>query len=177
MRLRYCDIVSFPVTLVLSVTTSCQDQISRSDQLLTVVTNIVRSGLDCCSDSLLGCVWHVIASASSPRTNGALAAAAGSPLDRPHNHSAACLSNPHPLVLSHNTDIPKTTAHNLSSSSQPWWPRYIVHKERSHQPQATTLHILNQDLAYQAAPDPNNSTAAVPSIISLLGHQDVTYHW
>jgi hypothetical protein len=119
-------------------------------------------------------VWHVIASASSPRTNGALAAA-GSPWTLTDQHSAAYLSNPHPLVLSHNTDIPKTTAHNPSSSSQPWWPRYIVHKERSHQPQATTLPILNQDLAYQAAPDPEYQHCGC-TIISLLGHLDVTYH-
>jgi hypothetical protein len=144
---------------------------------LAVVTNIVRSGLDSPVQllRLLGCVWHVIASASSPRTNGALAAAAAAaPLDRPHNHSAACHSNPHPLVLSHNTDIPKITAHNLSSSSQPWWHRCIVHKEHSHQPQATSPPISNQDLAYQA-PDPEHQNRGC-TIISLLSHPDVTYH-
>jgi hypothetical protein len=73
MRLRYSDIVSFPVTSVLSVTLLVD--IQYRDLSLTVVTNIVRSGLDSLLSRLLGFVWHVIASASSARTNGALAAA------------------------------------------------------------------------------------------------------
>ena len=42
---------------------------------MSVVRNIVRSGLNSLLSRLLGFVWHVIASASSARTNGALAAA------------------------------------------------------------------------------------------------------
>jgi hypothetical protein len=132
---------------------------------LAVVTNIVRSGLDSPVQllRLLGCVWHVIASASSARTNGALAAAARTPntLTDHQLYRLPLQSTPSCTITLHRHT--KTTAHNLSSSSQPWWRRYIVRKEHSRQPQATSLPTSNKDLAYQA-PDRNTSTAAVPYI-------------
>ena len=139
------------------------------DQSLTVVTNIVRSG--CCSDFSAACGTSSLPRAVPEPTALLLLL---EHLDRPPPPLCRLTLQTTASLLYYRTTqtYPRTTAHNLSSFSQPWWRLHIVHKEHSHQPQATTLPISNQDFAYQA-PDRNTSTAAVPYITTRSSRRHI----
>jgi len=143
MRLRYCDIVSFRVTLVLLVTLPVDIKYQTASS--AVVTTSSGLGSTAKLSRLQGCEWHVIASASSARTNGA-------PAEPPRPLCRLPLRSTALLYHHTNTDITETTAHDLQLLAAlvaiPNHPQGTP-----QQPQVKALPISNQNLAY-CAPEP-----------------------
>jgi len=147
MRLRYHDIVCFPVTLVPFV--ALPVDIEYRDLSSAVVNT--SSGLSCC---LVPADFKVAAASSLPR---ALSEATALLLHHHHDYSQACHAK---ALHSCNNTTTKTQSETLLtkfSFSQPWWrPSSSI---RSSVPTSsrspTHPPIFNQHLAY-CAPEPQH---------------------
>jgi hypothetical protein len=166
MPLRYCDRVSFPVTLVLSVTLPVDIEHRRN--LSSAVVNTSSDQGCCLVPADFKVPLYVITSASTVRSNGALAASPRLLSSLPRQSTA--------LLKHHNhKDITRNTTHDLQLLTA-LVASHIIHKEQ----RANLKSKPYPSTHLQPAPRLLCTRAATPGPslyhILLLGHPNVTYH-